>query len=155
MSTRLRETMSRDSQGRKEKYQPSNILDTPTPPPGFKYRWVRHSLFNEDHSSNVRKHIQDGWSIVQASDIDPELAKYYASMGEGRYSGAICQKDVLLMIIPEERAAMIREYYDDKADKLVSSVDKEKQNLSSGLGISEGRIEFENKSKSEVSKRPI
>jgi hypothetical protein len=50
---------------------------------------------------------------------------------------------------------MIREYYDDKADKLVSSVDKEKQNLSSGLGISEGRIEFENKSKSEVSKRPI
>ena len=155
MSTKLRENMTRDSQSRKDSYKPQSILDTPPPPQGYKYRWVRHSLFDEDQTSNVRKHIQDGWEVVSAKEIDPEVAKQYESLGEGRFAGTICQRDVLLMKIPDERAEAIREYYEGVADRLVSSVDQEKQNLGHGLGIRSDHIEFENKSKTDVSRKPI
>ncbi|MHA2429161.1 MAG: hypothetical protein ACXADB_14160, partial [Candidatus Hermodarchaeia archaeon] len=60
---------TRDSSTRRKSWTPPNRLETPAPPEGYKYRWVRHEVVGKDDNANVYERNRQGYSVVMADEL--------------------------------------------------------------------------------------
>ena len=63
-----RSAEGRESQARRKPWSPPSLLDAPTPPEGYIYRWLRESMVGQDDKANMSKRIREGWEPVRAED---------------------------------------------------------------------------------------
>ena len=111
---------SRAKEARPKPWRPPSLLDAPTPPPGFVYRWLRESMVGQDDKANMSKRIREGWEPVR-SDAHPEFEA--PTIDEGRHAGVIGVGGLLLAKMPVETVEQRRAYYNQMATQQMEAVD--------------------------------
>ena len=119
-----RESRQHDKQIRRKPWTPVRKLDTPPPPPGYTYRWIRESMLGSEDRANVSRRIREGWELVRAEDLPPEWGDTLPTMdSSGRHSGVIYNEGLLLAKIPNETVAERNAYYQDKSEQAKDALD--------------------------------
>ena len=111
---------SRAKEARPKPWRPPSLLDAPTPPPGFVYRWLRESMVGQDDKANMSKRIREGWEPVR-SDDHPEFEA--PAIEEGKHTGVIGVGGLLLAKMPVETVNQRRDYYNQMATQQMEAVD--------------------------------
>ena len=111
---------SRSSNTRETKtravYTPSSSLPVPNKRPGIKHRWIATHVLGESVQSNVSKKNREGWEPVKADDY-PELRL------TGDVNGNVELGGLMLCSMPEELVEARTEYFKDKSQAQIDSVD--------------------------------
>ena len=97
-------------------YTPPSTLPTPTPQPGWSFRWIATSILGESNASNVSKKSREGWEPVRAED-HPELKLAADKNGNVELGG------LMLCKMPTEMVDARNDYYRSQAQAQVDSVD--------------------------------
>ena len=63
-----RSASTRDKEARKKHWQLPSSLDTPEPPEGFKFRWIRESVHGYQDNKNVISRRRQGYELVRADE---------------------------------------------------------------------------------------
>ena len=111
---------SRAKTARLKPWQPPSLLDAPTPPSGFIYRWLRESMVGVEDKANMSKRIREGWEPVRAEE-HPEFEA--PTIEEGRHAGVIGVGGLLLAKMPVETVEQRRAYYNQMATQQMEAVD--------------------------------
>ena len=111
---------SRAKTARLKPWQPPSLLDAPTPPSGFIYRWLRESMVGVEDKANMSKRIREGWEPVRA-DEHPEFEA--PTVEEGRHAGVIGVGGLILAKMPIETVEQRRAYYNQMASDQMEAVD--------------------------------
>jgi hypothetical protein len=117
---------SRDSEthaknARRQPWRPVRKLETPPPPPGYTYRWIRESMLGSEDRSNVSRRVREGWELVRGTDLPPEWQ--LPTMDNGRHEGVIYNEGLLLAKIPNETVEERRAYYENRNQQAKESLD--------------------------------
>lgn len=110
-----RNLQTRESEARAT-YAPPSTLPVPNPEPGYRFRWVATSFLGQANPQNVSKKTREGWEPVKAAD-HPEL------MLQGDANGNVEIGGLMLCKMPEERALSRNDYYTNRAQAQMESVD--------------------------------
>ena len=89
-----RESGAHDNQTRRKPWRPVRKLETPEPPAGYTYRWIRESMLGAEDRSNVSRRIREGWELVKGSDLPPEWSESLPTMDNGQIGRASCRERV-------------------------------------------------------------
>ena len=111
---------SRAKTARTKPWQPPSLLDAPTPPDGFVYRWLREAMVGVDDKANMSKRIREGWEPVRAED-HPEFEA--PTVEDGKHAGVIGVGGLILAKMPTEIVNQRRDYYDRQAADQMQAVD--------------------------------
>jgi len=111
---------SREKSSRKKPWQPPSLLDAPTPPPGYVYRWLRESMVGVEDKANMSKRIREGWEPVRAEEHPDFQAP---TIDEGRHAGVIGVGGLLLAKMPVETVEERRAYYRKMSSDQMEAVD--------------------------------
>ena len=117
-----RESETHDKQARRQPWRPVRKLETPPPPPGYTYRWIRAEMLGEEDRANVSRRIREGWELVTAADLPSEW-QHIPSVEDGRNTGVITNEGLLLAKIPTETIAERNAYYQQKNVDAVDALD--------------------------------
>ena len=104
----------------KKVWTPSNSLDAPPAPTGYRHQWIRGEILGQQDTKNVASSLREGFEFVRADEY-PE--SNYPTMHEGRYAGIIAVGGLLLARIPEEIAIQIDAYYKKQNEAKEEAVD--------------------------------
>ena len=63
-----RSASTRDKVARTKHWQQPSSLDTPAPPDGYKFRWIRESVRGYEDNKNVVGRIRQGYELVRADE---------------------------------------------------------------------------------------
>lgn len=126
MTTEKNVRVSRDSEthaknARRQPWRPVRKLETPPPPPGYTYRWIRESMLGSEDRSNVSRRVREGWELVRGTDLPPEWQ--LPTMDNGRHEGVIYNEGLLLAKIPNETVEERRAYYENRNLQAKESLD--------------------------------
>jgi len=122
ISTRnSRESESHDNTTRNKPWRPVKKLETPPPPPGYEYRWIRESYLGQEDRSNISYRLREGWELVKGSDLPPEWELPVTEAG--RHAGIVHNEGLLLAKIPTETVEQRRAYYEGKAASAKEGLD--------------------------------
>jgi hypothetical protein len=118
---------SRDSEThaktpRRKPWRPVRKLDTPPPPPGYTYRWIRESSLGQEDRANVSRRIREGWELVRGTDLPSDWPLPTADENS-RHAGIVYNEGLLLAKIPNETVKERHEYYSGKSQDAVSALD--------------------------------
>ena len=116
MSNRTNRDLQTRENAARAVYTPPSTLPTPTPQPGWSFRWIATSILGESNASNVSKKTREGWEPVRAED-HPELKLAADKNGNVELGG------LMLCKMPTEMAEARTEYYRGQAQAQVDSVD--------------------------------
>ena len=130
-STEATTREAREDSIRSTTWTPPNALETPPPPEGCEYRWVRYRIQGEDDVQNLLSRTRNGYEIVKAEEIPVGFG--YVALNGSRYDGAIAVGDVLLMKVSSEIKAQRADYFAEKTNKLQRAVDTELDRKDSDL----------------------
>ena len=111
---------SRDKGSRPKPWHPPSMLDAPTPPDGYIYRWLRESMVGVEDKANMSKRIREGWEPVRAEE-HPEFEA--PTVEDGRHAGVIGVGGLVLAKMPIETVEQRRAYYNQLAADQIQSVD--------------------------------
>ena len=111
---------TRDSETRLKPWQPPSLLDAPTPPDGYIYRWLRESMVGQEDKANMSKRIREGWEPVRAEE-HPEFEA--PTVDDGRHAGVIGVGGLILAKMPIETVNQRRAYYKQMAADQMQAVD--------------------------------
>jgi hypothetical protein len=115
-----RSAEGRESQTRRKPWSPPSLLDAPTPPEGYIYRWLRESMVGQEDKANMSKRIREGWEPVRAED-HPEFES--PMIDEGKHAGVIGVGGLVLAKMPKETVLERRAYYAQLANDQMEAVD--------------------------------
>tara|TARA_R100000781_G_scaffold114847_1_gene87207 strand:+ start:59 stop:538 length:480 start_codon:yes stop_codon:yes gene_type:complete len=115
-----RSAEGRESQTRRKPWSPPSLLDAPTPPEGYIYRWLRESMVGQDDKANMSKRIREGWEPVRAEE-HPDFES--PTIDEGRHAGVIGVGGLVLAKMPKETVMERRAYYARLANEQMEAVD--------------------------------
>jgi len=115
-----RSAEGRESQTRRKPWSPPSLLDAPTPPEGYIYRWLRESMVGQEDKANMSKRIREGWEPVKAED-HPEFES--PMIDEGKHAGVIGVGGLVLAKMPKETVLERRAYYARLANEQMEAVD--------------------------------
>ena len=116
-----RSAETRASQTRRTPWTPPSMLDAPTPPPGYQFRWIREATRGIDDKSNMSKRIREGYEPVRAEDY-PEFEA--PTIDSGSNTGVIGVGGLILAKVPVETAGERNAYFKDQADSAMKGVDQ-------------------------------
>jgi hypothetical protein len=115
-----RSAETRENKSRRKPWSPPSLLDAPTPPEGYVYRWIRESMVGQQDQANMSKRIREGWEPVMAKD-HPDFES--PSIEEGKHAGVIGVGGLILAKMPTETVAERRAYYSQLANDQMDAVD--------------------------------
>ena len=115
-----RSAEGRESQTGRKPWSPPSLLDAPTPPEGYIYRWLRESMVGQEDKANMSKRIREGWEPVRAED-HPEFES--PMIDEGKHAGVIGVGGLVLAKMPKETVLERRAYYARLANEQMEAVD--------------------------------
>ena len=113
---------SREKSSRKKPWQPPSLLDAPTPPPGYVYRWLRESMVGVEDKANMSKRIRVGFEPVRA-DEHPEFDS--PTVDDGRHAGTIGVGGLVLAKVPEETVEERTQYFKQRSEEQIQGVDND------------------------------
>ena len=117
-----RDSETHDKQARRQPWRPVRKLETPPPPPGYTYRWIRAEMLGEEDRSNVSRRLREGFELVRSEEIgDFELP----SLQDGKHAGVVSVGGLLLAKIPEETRNERNAYYRNKTETAQQAVDND------------------------------
>jgi len=116
-----RSAETRDSQTRRTPWTPPSMLDAPTPPPGYQFRWIREATRGNDDKSNMSKRIREGYEPVRAEDYPDFEAP---TIDSGRNTGVIGVGGLILAKVPVETAQERNAYFQSQAKSAMEGVDQ-------------------------------
>ena len=126
-----RESETHDKETRRKPWRPVRKLETPEPPEGYEYRWIRESYLGIEDANNVSYRLQEGWELVQGSELPDEWQLPTLDKDKGRLAGVVHNEGLLLAKIPLETVKERRDYYEDKTRKANEALDNTMFNDSS------------------------
>ena len=103
-----RESEQHAKNTRRQPWRPVRKLETPPPPEGYEYRWIRESMLGQEDKANVSRRIREGWELVRGDEYPDQS---YATVKEGKYAGVIGVGGLVLARIPEELAKSREAYF--------------------------------------------
>ena len=127
-------------------WAPPSKLETPIPPEGFKFRWVRTQTLGLDDSTNVVSRIRQHYEPVQASEY-PSFQ--FEKSRNPNQKGAIQVGDLILMKVTTYIAEQRQKHYEGMAEKLQASVDSQLESESTKFSKRHTRIERDNRTEFE------
>jgi len=113
-----RNLTNRDAETRERRvrqWQPAATLPSPSPIPGYEFRWVRNAILGQPDPTNMSGKLRQGWEPVRAED-HPEL------MLDATKSGNIEIGGLILCKIPTEFMGQRSQYYDTQSRAQMESV---------------------------------
>ena len=116
-----RSAETRDSQTRRTPWKPPSMLDAPTPPAGYQFRWIREATRGQDDKSNMSKRMREGYEPVRAEDYPNFEAP---TIDSGSNVGVIGVGGLILAKVPVETAAERNDYFKDQAKSAMDGVDQ-------------------------------
>ena len=96
-----RDSQSHDNKTRRKPWRPVRSLETPPPPEGYTYRWIRESMLGQEDRANVSRRLREGWELVRGTELPPEW-RSLPTMDSGRHEGVVYNEGLLLAKIPNE-----------------------------------------------------
>ena len=117
-----RSASTRDKEARKKHWQLPSSLETPEPPEGYKFRWIRESVRGYEDNKNVIGRIRQGYELVRADEY-PDFD--FPSVSEGKNKGIVSVGRLLLAKEPLEIAAERDAYYSDQTKRQQEAVDND------------------------------
>ena len=111
-----REQETREKTETRYVYRPPSSLPDPNPDPDYEFHWVATAIAGLDNATNVSQKFRDHWVPCKAIDY-PELQV------NGNKDGNVEIGGLLLCKKPKEMADARREYFEQKAQKQMDSVD--------------------------------
>ena len=118
---------SRDSEthaknARRQPWRPVRKLETPPPPPGYTYRWIRAEVVGQEDKKNVMSRLREGFELVRIEEIgDFELP----SLDDGKHAGVVAVGGLLLAKIPNETRDERNAYFNDRAQLQQDAIDND------------------------------
>jgi len=117
-----RSAQTREKTARIKHWQLPSSLDTPEPPAGFKFRWIRESVRGYEDNKNVIGRIRQGYELVRADEY-PDFD--FPSEAEGKHAGVVSVGGLLLARVPIEIAKERDQYYSQLAHDQQQAVDND------------------------------
>jgi len=117
-----RSASTRDKEARTKHWQLPSSLDTPTPPEGYKFRWIRESVRGYEDNKNVIGRIRQGYELVRADEY-PDFQ--FPSESEGKHKGIVSVGGLLLAKVPLEIAAERDQNYSEQSKNQQDAVDND------------------------------
>ena len=102
-SRNSRESEQHAKNTRRQPWRPVRKLETPPPPEGYEYRWIRESMLGQEDKANVSRRIREGWELVRGTDLPSEFS--YPTADEGRHAGLVYS--CLLYTSPSPRDGLL------------------------------------------------
>ena len=115
-----RELDTRERTKRKSAWTRPEVLPSPTPEPGYAYRWIRTSNQGTIDPTNVSSKLREGWEPVKASD-HPEIT--IVTIENERFKDNVVIGGLMLCKAPQELVDERTDYYKKQADNQIHSVD--------------------------------
>tara|TARA_R100001463_G_scaffold134254_1_gene196274 strand:+ start:1049 stop:1531 length:483 start_codon:yes stop_codon:yes gene_type:complete len=115
-----RSAESREKTSRLKPWSPPSLLDAPTPPEGYVYRWIRESMVGQQDQANMSKRIREGWEPVRAED-HPDFES--PTVEDGKHAGVIGVGGLILAKMPAEIVDQRRAYYAQLSNDQMNAVD--------------------------------
>ena len=115
-----RELTTRETSTLKKAWTRPEVLPTPTPQPGYAFRWIRTSTQGQSDATNVSSKLREGWEPVKASD-HPEIT--LVAVENERFADNIVIGGLMLCKAPIELVTERSEYYKQQTDSQIHSVD--------------------------------
>ena len=104
-----RADQTRATQARTEPWKPPSMLDAPSPPEGYKHRWIRSEVMGFDDRKNVAARSREGYELVRGDEY-PDFD--IPTVADGKHAGVIGIGGLLLARVPieivEERSTYFR-----------------------------------------------
>ena len=115
-----RELETRETEARKKSWVRPEVLPSPNPEPGYKFRWIRISTRGDADPMNVSSMLRQMWEPVKASD-HPEI--FLANIESDRFKDNIVIGGLMLCKAPEESVGERNDFYQKQAEDQIHSVD--------------------------------
>ena len=115
-----RELATREKTPRKKAWQRPEVLPSPTPEPGYAYRWIRTSTQGQIDPTNVSSKLREGWEPVKAVD-HPEIT--LVTVENEKFADNVIIGGLMLCKAPQELVDERTDYYKQQSDNQIHSVD--------------------------------
>ena len=115
-----RELETREKTKRKPAWRRPEVLTSPTPEPGYSYRWIRTSNQSLVDATNVSSKLREGWEPVKASD-HPEIT--LVTIENERFKDNVVIGGLMLCKAPHELVEERTAHYKKQSDSQIHSVD--------------------------------
>ena len=116
-----RESENHANNTRRKPWTPVRKLETPEPPEGYEYRWIRESMLGQEDRSNVSKRLREGWELVRGTDLPAEFV--LPTLDDGRHAGIVYNDGLLLAKIPVETKQERNAYYESQTARTKEALD--------------------------------
>ena len=118
-----RAASNRDTKVRAKSWTPPELLEAPIAPQGWKYRWIRAEMLGQEDKVNMSKRLREGYELVRAEE-HPEFQAPTINDGTS-LNGCIGTGGLILAKFPMEFVEQRNNYYRDRADEQMDSVDND------------------------------
>lgn len=120
-----RAASTREKEERRKPWRPPSRLDTPPPPEGYGYRWIRAEVNGFLDKQNVYSSMREGYELVRLEDVPEEYQNMLPTVEDGKHAGVISVGGLLLAKIPLETARERDAYFRQRARDQMTAVDNE------------------------------
>ena len=116
---------TRDKETRRKPWTAPSRLDTPPPPEGYGYRWIRAEVNGFVDKQNVYSSMREGYELVRIEELPEEYQGMMPTIEDGKHAGVVTTGGLLLAKMPNETAEERNAHYRGKAREQLSAVDNE------------------------------
>ena len=120
-----RAVSTREKEERRKPWKPPSRLDTPPPPEGYGYRWIRAEVNGFSDKQNVYSSMREGYELVRLEELPEEYRAMLPTIEEGKHAGVVSVGGLLLAKIPNETAEERNAYFRQRARDQMTAVDNE------------------------------
>ena len=120
-----RTATTREKDSRRKPWKPPSRLDTPPPPEGYGYRWIRAEVNGFSDKQNVYSSMREGYELVRLEELPEEYRAMLPTVEEGKHAGVVSVGGLLLAKIPNETAEERNAYFRQRARDQMMAVDNE------------------------------
>jgi len=120
-----RTATTREKDARRKPWKPPSRLDTPPPPEGYGYRWIRAEVNGFSDKQNVYSSMREGYELVRLEELPEEYQAMLPTIEEGKHAGVVSVGGLLLAKIPNETAEERNAYFRQRARDQMMAVDNE------------------------------
>jgi hypothetical protein len=117
-----RSASGRDSTKARQPWRPPQILETPEPPPGMRYRWLRTHIRGEADKTNVHMRMREGYEVVNPAEV---VGYDLPTIDEGSHAGTVGVGGLMLAKIPDETAEERNAYFQNRTENQMNAVDND------------------------------
>ena len=116
---------SREKEVRRKPWTPPSRLDTPPPPEGYGYRWIRAEVNGFQDKQNVYGSLREGYELVRAEELPEDYKNMLPTLEDGKHAGVVSVGGLLLAKIPKETSDERNAYFRQRSRDQMMAVDNE------------------------------